>query len=111
MLQSIKDKIGQLLDKNQSGFKEDDFMRLKAYIDLLFIMQIIVWRNVMNNWSGWSDWFGILAVAAIFGADKNIINFILKGDEAMDEKIAKIKGLILDKVTTKIEKEDLTIDE
>lgn len=65
----------------------------------------------MNNWSGWSDWFGILAVAAIFGADKNIINFILKGDEAMDEKIAKIKGLILDKVTTKIEKEDLTIDE
>ena len=28
MLQSIKDKIGQLLDKNQSGFKEDDFMRL-----------------------------------------------------------------------------------
>lgn len=36
MLQSIKDKIGQLLDKNQSGFEEDDFMRLKAYIDLLF---------------------------------------------------------------------------
>ena len=36
MLQSIKDKIGQLLDKNQSGFEENDFMRLKAYIDLLF---------------------------------------------------------------------------
>lgn len=65
----------------------------------------------MNNWSGWNDWFGILAVAAIFGADKNIINFILKGDESMDEKIAKIKELILDKVTTKIEKVDLTIDE
>lgn len=36
MLQSIKDKIGQLLDKNQGRFEEDDFMRLKAYIDLLF---------------------------------------------------------------------------
>lgn len=65
----------------------------------------------MDNWNGWDGWLGILAVAAIFGADKNIINFILKGDEAMDEKIAKIKELILDKVTTKIEKEDLTIDE
>ena len=65
----------------------------------------------MNNWNGWNDWFGILAVAAIFGADKNIINFILKGDESMDEKIAKIKELILDKVTTKVESEDLTIDE
>ena len=65
----------------------------------------------MNDWGGWNSWFGILAVAAIFGADKNIINSILKGDESMDEKIAKIKELILDKVTTKIEKEDLTIDE
>lgn len=36
MLQSIKDKIGQLLDKNHDGINEDDFMRLKAYIDLLF---------------------------------------------------------------------------
>ncbi len=36
MLQSIKDKIGQLLDKNHDGFEDDDFMRLKAYIDLLF---------------------------------------------------------------------------
>lgn len=65
----------------------------------------------MNDWGGWNSWFGILAVAAVFGADKNIIDSILKGDETMEEKIAKIKELILDKVTTKVEKEDLTIDE
>lgn len=63
----------------------------------------------------WSAIIGLVTIAAIFGTDfnmdKNIINSILKGDESMNEKIEKIKELILDKVTTRVEKEDLTIDE
>lgn len=36
MLKSIKNKIGQLLEKNRQGFDDEDFMRLQAYITLLF---------------------------------------------------------------------------
>lgn len=62
----------------------------------------------MNNWSGWVS---ILSVAALFSADKNAINLLFKGDEKMEEKITKIKELILDKVTEKVKSELLTIDE
>lgn len=40
MLQSIKDKIGQLLEKNRDGFAKEDYMRLQVYIDLLFDFSI-----------------------------------------------------------------------
>lgn len=36
MLQSIKDKIGQLLEKNKKEIDEKDYFRLQIYIDLLF---------------------------------------------------------------------------
>ena len=57
------------------------------------------------------EWFAIIALAALFGIDKNVINSLFKGDIKMEEKITKIKELILDKVTEKVEKETLTIDE
>lgn len=62
----------------------------------------------MDDWSGM---LGFIVVAAIFSGDYSIINSLLKGDENMDEKITKIKELILDKVTAKVEAENLTIDE
>lgn len=36
MLESIKDKIDQLLVNNKDGFNKEDYMRLQVYIDLLF---------------------------------------------------------------------------
>lgn len=59
----------------------------------------------------WGSMLCFIVVAALFGGDYSIINSLLKGDENMDEKITKIKELILDKVTTKVETENLTIDE
>lgn len=36
MIQSIRDRICQLLEKNASAFTKDDYARLVVYIDLLF---------------------------------------------------------------------------
>lgn len=56
-------------------------------------------------------WAALIALVALFGIDKPTINSLLKGDENMEAKIAKIKELILDKVTEKVETETLTLDE
>lgn len=57
------------------------------------------------------EWFALIAVASLFGVDNKIIKSLLKGDDKMEEKIKKIKELILDKVTAKVESGTLTIDE
>lgn len=36
MVQSIRDKICQMLERNESAISKDDYARLVLYIDLLF---------------------------------------------------------------------------